>query len=134
MDKNEHVLDHSAMPFEPSQVIDNNSMFSRGDDSSTPCLDALPMSSVACSDTPLQSIAMVTSSPSSPTVVIPLKSEHSDISSVCSDISNTSSCDDDTSSPDMPLCDMNSILNILRTEMRSALRPLTDTGISGNPD
>ena len=134
VDKNEHVLDHSAMPFEPSQVIDNNSMFSRGDDSSTPCLDALPMSSVACSDTPLQSIAMVISSPSSPTVVIPLKPEHSDISSVCSDISNTSSCDDDTSSPDMPLCDMNSILNILRTEMRSALRPLTDTGISGNPD
>ena len=133
VDKNEHVLDHSAMPYEPSQVIDNNSMFSRGDDSSTPCLDmldALPMSSVACSDTPLQSIAMVTSSPSSPTVVIPLKPEHSDISS----ISNTSSCDDDTSSPDMPLCDMNSILNILRTEMRSALRPLTDTGISGNPD
>ena len=99
--KSEHFLHHLAMSFEPSQVIVNNSILSRGDDSLTPCLDAL--SSVACSDTPLQSVAMVTSTPSSPTVVIPLnmlKPEHSDISSVCSDTSNISSCDDDTSSPD----------------------------------
>ena len=61
----------------------------------------------------------------------PQKPEHSDISSVCSDATSTSSCGDGTSSPDIPLCDMDSMLSILRTEIRSAL---TDTGINGKPD
>ena len=95
------------------------------------CSDALTMPSLACSDTPSQSVAVITSSPASPAVVRPQKPEDSDNSSVCSDITSTSSCDDDTSSPDIPLCDMDSIMNILRTEIRSAL---SDTGISGKPD
>ena len=89
-----------------------------------------------CSDIPLQSVAMVTSSPSSSAVVSPpvspQKPKHSDISSVCSDTTSTSSCDDDDIlSPDIPLCDMDSILNILRTEIPSIV---TDIRTCEKPD
>ena len=127
VDTSEHFIDPLAVSFEP--VMHNTSILSRGD--LTPCSDALTMPSLACSETPSQSVAVITSSPASPAVVRLQKPEDSDNSSVCSDITSTSSCDDDTSSPDIPLCDMDSIMNILRTEIRSALN---DTGISGKPD
>ena len=118
VDASEHFLDPLAVSFEPSQIIDNNSILSRGDDSLTPCSETLTMPSLACGDAPLQSVAIVTSSPSSSTVVNPQKHKDSDISSVCSDITSASSCDDDDIlSPDVPLCDLDSILHILRTEM-----------------
>ena len=132
VDASEHFLDPLAVSFEPSQIIHNNSTLSRGDDSLTPCSETLAMPSLACGDAPLQSVAMVTSSPSSSTVVNPQKHKDSDISSVCSDITSASSCDDDDIlSPDVPVCDLDNILHILRTEMR---RIVADTRISEKPD
>ena len=132
VDTSEHFLDPLAVSFEQSPVMHNSSILSRGD--LTQCPDALTIPSLTCSDTPSQSVAVITSSPSSPAVARPRKPEQSDNSSVCSDTTNTSSCDDDASCPDIPmipLCDMDSILNILRTEIRSAV---SDIGISGKPD
>ena len=132
VDTSENFLDPLAVSFEQSPVMHSSSILSRGD--LTPCPDALTMPSLAYSDTQSQSVAVVTSSPSSLAVARPRKPEQFDNSSVCSDTTNTSSCDNDASSPDIPiipLCDMDSILNILRTEIRSAV---SDTGISGNPD
>ena len=134
-DKIEHFLDPLAMSFEPSQVIHNTSMLSRGDDSLislVPCSETLTTPSMICSDTQLNPVAMVTSSTPSSAVTSPQKAKHSDISSVCSHAS-TSSCgyDDDLSSRDTPLCNLDSILNVLRNEIRSIL---TDTGIDEKPD
>ena len=97
VDTSEHFLDPLAVSFE--LVMHNTSILSRGD--LTLCSDALTIPSLACSNTPSQSVAVITSSPSSPAVLRPQKPEHSDNSSVCSDITSTSSCNDDTSSPDM---------------------------------
>ena len=120
------------MSFEQSQVIHNTSILSRRDDSLIPCSDTLTMPIVVCSGTQLNTVAMVTSSVPSSAVASPQKAKHSDISSVCSHTS-TSLCDydDDMSSRDTPLCDLDSILNVLRTEIRSVL---TDTGIGEKPD
>ena len=106
-DKIEHFLDPLAMSSEPSQVMHNTSMLSRGDDSLislVPCSETLTTPIMICSGTQLNPVAMVTTSTPSSAVASPQKAKHSDISSVCSHTS-TSSCDydDDLSSRDIPL-------------------------------